>query len=316
MTETSQKEPRPYVGILIRWLVGLAITAAALYITYSFLAGTSSCTRPLDYAIGSVDSRFKVTAAEVDAASADAAERWDKGIGKDVLNEKAGASLTINLIYDQRQAELDKLKSGSDSLAQNKSTLENSKENLDSQVQAFNARAKEYERQVAYWNSVGGAPSEQFQSLETERKSLIAEQNRIQSLAQSLNQQVDLYNTNVSQFNQEVESSNHKIITQGEYSSVGPTIDIYTFGDKEELRLVLMHELGHALGIDHVGGEKSIMYYFLGAQNLKDPALQTPDLTAYADRCRFPNNIFGRLKDIFERIFRQTQQFEGPRLLD
>lgn len=309
MEETSSR--KNWLGSAARFVVTVAVLVLALFVFYSFLADTSSCKRPLDYAIGSVDGRFKVTEAEVDAATAEAAERWDRGLGKDALNEKSGAQLKINLIYDQRQAELDKLKTGSAGLAQDKSALENSKENLDSQVQAFNTRAKEYERQVAYWNSVGGAPPEQFQTLEAERKSLIAEQNRIQSLAQSLNQQVDLYNSSVSEFNQEVETSNSKIITQGEYSSAGPTIDIYTFGDKEELRLVLMHELGHALGIDHVAGEKSIMYYFLGAQDLKNPLLQIPDLTAYAEHCRFPNNIIGRLKDIYERIIRQTQKMEN-----
>ena len=307
MTDTLQKEPRSIWHIFIRWLVGLAITGVALFIFYSYLVSRSSCHNPLDYAIGSVDSRFSVSAADFETVTRDAADRWDKALGQDALEEKAGAPLKINLLYDQRQAELDKLKTGSAALAGDKTALESSKESLDNQVQVFNNRAKEYERQVAYWNSVGGAPPEQFQALEAERKSLTAEQNRIQSLAQSLNQQVDLYNTNVSQFNQEVESSNHKIITQGEYSSAGPTIDIYTFGDQEELRLVLMHELGHALGIDHVAGEKSIMYYFLSAQDLQNPQLLTEDLSAYAERCRFPNDIIGSLKSLYWQIMRQKQ---------
>jgi len=307
MAETIQKEPRSFWGVFIRWLAGLAITGVALFIFYSYLVSRSSCHKPLDYAIGSVDSRFNISAADFEKVTRDAADRWDKASGQDTLEEKAGAPLKINLLYDQRQAELDKLKTGSASLAESKTTLETSKENLESQVRAFNARAKEYERQVVYWNSVGGAPPEQFQALEAERKSLAAEQNRLQGLAQSLNQQVDFYNTNVSEFNQEVDFSNNKIITQGEYSSAGPVIDIYTFGDQEELRLVLMHELGHALGLDHIAGEKSIMYYFLGAQDLTNPQLLPEDLSAYAERCRFPNDVIGSLKSLYWQIMKQKQ---------
>jgi hypothetical protein len=40
----------------------------------------------------------------------------------------------------------------------------------------------------------------------------------------------------------------------------GERIVVYAFDDQEHLRRIFAHELGHALGLEHVGGEDSVMY--------------------------------------------------------
>jgi hypothetical protein len=303
----SDNRPPSRFRYLTRFLVGTAIIAAVFWAGYTYIVRQSSCRRPVTYTIGSVDERFKISSREFEATTQAAVDRWDQATDRRLFQEESNAALKVNLVYDQRQAELDKLKSGSSALAQSKTGIAGTKESLDAQVQAFNGRARSYAQQVAYWNSRGGAPPDQYQALEKEKQSLSAEQSRLESLAESFNSQVDLYNTNVESFNEEVEQSNNKIITQGEYSSDGPAINIYTFGDQDELRLVLMHELGHALGLDHVAGEKSIMYYFLNAQDLENPVPLQEDLDALTQHCQFPNDFIGGLKNLYWRIVKQKQ---------
>jgi predicted Zn-dependent protease len=47
-------------------------------------------------------------------------------------------------------------------------------------------------------------------------------------------------------------------------------ITIYQFDSEDELSIVLAHEFGHALELDHVAGEKSVMYHFMEKQDVVD----------------------------------------------
>ena len=83
-----------------------------------------------------------------------------------------------------------------------------------------------------------------------------------------------------------MESDKSKIITTGEYFADGSKINIYTYGDKNELRLVLMHELGHAMSNDHDADPKSILYPVLQAQDMTNPQPSSEDLTMVDGECK------------------------------
>ena len=70
--------------------------------------------------------------------------------------------------------------------------------------------------------------------------------------------------------------------TQGDYQ--GDHINVYQFRDRAELILVLAHELGHALQLDHVENPASIMYYLMGEQP-PESRLSAEDLEAFAQTC-------------------------------
>ena len=55
---------------------------------------------------------------------------------------------------------------------------------------------------------------------------------------------------------------------------------VYQFGNKKDLSLALSHELGHALGLNHVENAKSIMYYVTGNNN---DILATPSIEDLAE---------------------------------
>ena len=54
---------------------------------------------------------------------------------------------------------------------------------------------------------------------------------------------------------------------QAEYTD--KEINVYQFGNRKDLILALTHELGHALGMDHVENPKSIMHFLTGANTTK-----------------------------------------------
>ncbi|KKP81160.1 MAG: Peptidase M10A and M12B matrixin and adamalysin, partial [Parcubacteria group bacterium GW2011_GWB1_35_5] len=95
-------------------------------------------------------------------------------------------------------------------------------------------------------------------------------------LATTLNLAVEKYNT--------VGASRGESFEEGVYIQEGLSrqIDIYEFSNRDKLVRVLAHELGHALGLDHVDDTKAIMYEFNQGNN---KALTKADLAELQIKC-------------------------------
>ena len=97
---------------------------------------------------------------------------------------------------------------------------------------------------------------------------------RINGFAHSFNREVSIYNATFGK---------GRIFDQGEYDGKG--INIYQFDNEDDLRLVIAHEFGHALTIDHVEDKYSIMYPIIGKQDAENPIPSQEDITALQERC-------------------------------
>ncbi len=63
-------------------------------------------------------------------------------------------------------------------------------------------------------------------------------------------------------------------------------LNIYEFENKYDLALVLAHEFGHALDMDHVEDSQAIMHYLLQSNPRSYPELTVDDLRELKNKCR------------------------------
>jgi len=275
---------------------------------YFYLVAQAICPAPLTYSIGTIDSRFAITSDEVKLAMSKAESVWEDATGRNLFTYAEDGALVVNFVYDERQDFLNtegsfeeqlntventskQVQTTYDELVAKYNTLKNS---YTTQTQAYEAKLSAYNTEVEKYNSQGGAPAKEYAKLELKKKALDTEQKSLNSLSSSLNTLVKeinavgekgnllttTYNQGVTQYNKTYGEPHE--FTQGDYTN--KIIQVYTFKDSAELTVVLAHELGHALSLDHVEGKESIMYYLIGDQS-QVAVLSTEDSAEFNRIC-------------------------------
>lgn len=271
---------------------------------------TNPCLTPTYYTLGAYDSRFAITKSAFEEEVIKAANVWNTASGKELfIYDKTGAkaTLTVNLIYDYRQATTDKnslLRNEIDNTTETAAqlekeykaleiTFESKKAEYTKDAEAFTIRQKKYNDDVEYWNQKGGAPQDIYDTLTKEKEDLTAQAKLLDETHNSLKALLDTINTKIARYNELVAFANQNIdinnstankkFTEGSYSTLPSTISIFQFTDTVKLKRVLMHEFGHAIGLDHVEGKESIMYSINSGTSL---LLSSFDKEALALACK------------------------------
>ncbi len=260
------------------------------------------CKNPIRYKIERIDSKFNVSREKFSAQVDKAAKIWNKAYGQDLFVADPGGSLSINLIYDERQGLSAQIVTTEDELGKEQTSLEQKIAKYRQDVETFEAKVEALNKQIEEWNQKGGAPEDVYNQLRQEQTNLREEAAELDQRAKTLkitstsfNKQVGQLNENINTFNASLEQRPE----EGIYLPGADRIEIYFNINESEAIHTLAHEMGHAIRLEHNDNKKSIMY----SQTTKSVEPSSEDLNSLKTRCK-PYTLFERIKTNFDYYLR------------
>jgi hypothetical protein len=229
------------------------------------------CDLPMEYALGKLDPRFRLSRAQALSALQSAVGYWESATGKSMFRYAPSSLFKINFVYDERQEMFGSSKAGSlGEIRQRHRALVAERTRL---LADYRQRRDAYQAKVTHWNSQGGAPPEVQKQLRAERGDLARRLRDANAMVPRINALVGKINAGGRGFNGRISTGITRRRSRAG-TTIGLVIDIFAFRSPRHLTLVIAHELGHAMGMSHVGTPQSIMYPVQGPQTHTRPSPQ------------------------------------------
>jgi Matrixin len=216
----------------------------------------SGCDRPLTYDVVRIDPGHRISRAAFVALLERSERLWETPAGKDLFRYQRGGHVHVSLIYDNRQVDADKVAAEEALITRMRSSVEQQHSTIRAQEAQLNARRTRLNTRIDYWNAQGGAPPNMYVALKAEGAA-------IQSLTSGVNAQVGRENLAVAQLNRLLRARNLLANTAdnegGEAQLGGTEVSIFVLTRTAKDEVLIAHEFGHILGLEHVPGADNIM---------------------------------------------------------
>ena len=251
------------------------------------------------YRVGTIDPRFKISEQELTLLAYEATKIWESALNQSLFEYHPDANLKINLIYDERQERSEDIDQINQVLDEKEAELEKMRQRLDSQLKDLERRKQILEQEYqqlrserSQWSLSEFESGENIQRINRLIDDLNQRRDQLSAEYDTYHLNVKLYNQKVKEFNEYAEKGMHysqqnpsRMFHKGTYD--GRDINIYHMKSKNDLKIVLAHEFGHALGLDHHHEPKALMYSLVAEQDIDNFSLHPADITLFQQQSNF-----------------------------
>ncbi|MFW6198985.1 MAG: matrixin family metalloprotease [Gemmatimonadota bacterium] len=281
------------------------------------------CAFPLAWRIARVDSRFDLSVQQVEDVFREATALWEDAAGRDLFVHDAEGGFPVRLVYDDRQAASRERRAGEAELTASTVEIEvrqreiaEMRRRYDEEVRRYEARVGDlrdrlsiHNDSVRAWNDRGGAPEPVARRLRTLEETLRRQELELDARLDELERR----RTEIDEAFRDLRSRARAVerratdlaesfpdvsVEAGIYreavtwrgdrvESVEREIRIYRFDERDDLRRIAAHELGHAMGLVHIDAPGALMSerYAQAAGVEERAGVGDADLELLRDRC-------------------------------